>query len=336
MEEFEELYQLFGDSIKDKATSQEAANYASLGTKQMQRVYDESPQIQEKATFEQFRNKLYTLPGIFAREETVGIGKAESEGTGGYDAFNEKGGGEGAVGKYQVRYKLHKDEIKRVTGIDNKDDFFAAQGAQELYMNHMYENQYLPKLEEARNSKMAKEMDLTDEQLMYTLHHQGPSGGIKFLNSGKTNASTLENNEDAESEIYQALTTKFNKPQQDGSSQNEVVEDAAPEEQYDIIPMNDDGTDAIPEGATPMGSTPIGTVAEVEALQDAANRESSVEDGIRAENGLSQDAPVSVQMVGKEDTNSPKSGFSELDSKLSLHEEEIEDIQGGLLDQAGE
>ena len=84
-------------------------------------------------------------------------------------------------------------------------------------------------------------------------------------------------------------------------AQGDVQPDAAPEEQYDIIPMNDDGTDAIPEGATPMGSTPIGTVAEVEALQDAANRESSIEDGIRAENGLSQDAPVSVQMLGEED-----------------------------------
>jgi hypothetical protein len=203
MEEIEELYSLFGEEITSKADAQQAVNYASLGLSQMEDIWNKSPLLQEKATLDQFRNKLYTMPSVFERQENSTIAKIESNGD--YKAFNGGGGGDGALGKYQVRYRTHKDKIKEITGVDNKEAFFSSPGAQELYQNYLYENEFVPNLEDMKRLNVENGRNLSDQQLIYTMHHQGISGAKYYMENGKSHPNLMKFNPQATEEINNVL-----------------------------------------------------------------------------------------------------------------------------------
>ena len=91
------------------------------------------------------------------------IAAHESKGMGDYQAENDSGGGEGAIGKYQFRWSKYKDDIKKQTGIDDSDDFKDDHEAQDKYMDHYVQNNIIPWVHEQKESGNTR--GLTDKQL---------------------------------------------------------------------------------------------------------------------------------------------------------------------------
>jgi hypothetical protein len=103
---------------------------------------------------------------------------SDVESGGKYSAFNPKGGGGGAVGKYQFRWNIWKDSIKSVTGIKSKDDFLKSPQAQEKFFS-FYSKSYLkPQAEKLQQYNKA---GLSMDQLQKLVHFRGETGAKKYL-----------------------------------------------------------------------------------------------------------------------------------------------------------
>lgn len=104
------------------------------------------------------------------------ISKNESQGK--YTAFNPKGGGSGAVGKYQFRWNIWKDSIQKVTGVKSSEEFRHSPKAQEKYFS-WYEKHYLKPA--ADKLKPYNKMNLDEDQLEQLVHFRGEGGAKKYL-----------------------------------------------------------------------------------------------------------------------------------------------------------
>lgn len=104
---------------------------------------------------------------------------AQKESGGNYKAYNPAGGGSGAVGKYQFRWDIWKDEIAEKTGITTKEEFLNNPQAQEYFYNDYYiPNKALPWVAQA---KRHLKVNIPDNELIKLYHFRGPKGAIDFL-----------------------------------------------------------------------------------------------------------------------------------------------------------
>lgn len=127
------------------------------------------------------------------------IAKVESDGLGGYKAYNPGGGGEGAVGKYQFRWNLWKDDIGKVTNIKDKQQFLNSPQAQEDFFDYYQKNTLLPQMKQIR--KEFPNLEFSDTDIMKLLHFRGigkkdeNDGGLRSqLRNGKLTSKIESNN----------------------------------------------------------------------------------------------------------------------------------------------
>ena len=100
---------------------------------------DDERNQRSKALLEEFINRRenITAPITFDRKGrasntgTLEQSISDRESSGNYKAYNPAGGGEGAVGKYQFRWTIHKSWITQVTGVSSKEEFMNNPEAQE-------------------------------------------------------------------------------------------------------------------------------------------------------------------------------------------------------------
>lgn len=99
-----------------------------------------------------------------------------------------------AIGKYQFVWSLHKNDIKRVTGVSDPDQFRYNPQAQEKFMDWFRDNQLLP---QATKIKQQYQIPLSIEKIMAGIHLEGVGSkekGKGFLGkyfSGKLGESTM-------------------------------------------------------------------------------------------------------------------------------------------------
>jgi hypothetical protein len=115
---------------------------------------------------------------VIGRRNSLGNKISANESQGKYSAFNPKGGGGGAVGKYQFRWNIWKDSIQKVTGISSKDEFLKSPEAQEKYYN-WYEKHYLKPA--ADKIQQYNKAGLSMDQLEQLVHFRGEGGAKKYL-----------------------------------------------------------------------------------------------------------------------------------------------------------
>lgn len=107
---------------------------------------------------------------------------AYKESRGNYKAFNPKGGGSGAVGKYQFRWDHNKDWIGTVTGIKNKQSFLNNPEAQEKAFDYWDQNVLTPN---AQKIKSQYKPNLNINEIKMLIHFQGPTGADRYFKTGK-------------------------------------------------------------------------------------------------------------------------------------------------------
>ena len=95
------------------------------------------------------------------------------------------------VGKYQFIWNIHKNDIKKITGISDPDKFRYSPEAQEAYMDWFRDNKLLP---EATKLKQKYQLPLLLEQTMAMIHLEGAAGLEKKIKSGTLNSSTYAGN----------------------------------------------------------------------------------------------------------------------------------------------
>lgn len=116
------------------------------------------------------------------------LAAVESDGHGGYKAFNSKGGGEGAVGKYQFRWTTWKDSIGSVTGIKDKETFMRTPAAQEDFFNFYAKSTLQPQVNIIK--KEFPNVKYSNLELMKLLHFRGlgrkdkDDGGLRSILRG--------------------------------------------------------------------------------------------------------------------------------------------------------
>jgi hypothetical protein len=111
------------------------------------------------------------------------ISRVESQGS--YTAFNSKGGGAGAVGKYQFRWNLHKKNIQNVTGVNSKEDFLNNPYAQEKYFQYWDRNVLTPNAQGLLQMAQAKDPNTTLDDVKKQVHFSGAKGAQDFYMKGK-------------------------------------------------------------------------------------------------------------------------------------------------------
>jgi hypothetical protein len=109
---------------------------------------------------------------------------ADRESGGKYTAFNPQGGGEGAVGKYQFRWNLHKDDIKSVTGVKSKEDFLNNPYAQEKYFKNWDDKVLTPAANNLLPIAQLKNPNITLDDVKRQIHFAGPAGAAKYYKQG--------------------------------------------------------------------------------------------------------------------------------------------------------
>lgn len=129
------------------------------------------------------------------------IAAKESEGMGGYKAYNSDGGGEGAVGKYQFRWKLHKDWIMKLTGVSSKEEFLNNPEAQEKAFDYWSKTTLTPQAKMLQ--PLAPNMPL--DKLKMLVHFRGPSGENKMGGAEKY----LRGLQSDKPESYNMSTSKY-------------------------------------------------------------------------------------------------------------------------------
>lgn len=110
------------------------------------------------------------------------IGKIESNNN--YAAFNPKGGGEGAVGKYQFRWNLHKSGIAALTGVKDKQEFLSNPYAQEKYFQSWDETVLTPAANNLLPYAQLKNPNATIDDVKKQIHFSGPAGAARFYKQG--------------------------------------------------------------------------------------------------------------------------------------------------------
>ena len=102
-----------------------------------------------------------------------------------------------AIGKYGIVWNLHKNDIKRVTGISDPDQFRHTPDAQESFMDWFRDNRLLP---QATQVKQKYQVPMSIEQIMAGIHLEGmgsekkKNGFIGKYLSGQLNTSTMAGN----------------------------------------------------------------------------------------------------------------------------------------------
>ncbi len=107
-----------------------------------------------------------------------------------FDELKSKAASSG-IGKYQFLWKLHKGDIKRITGISKPDDFRYNPEAQEKFMDWFRDNKLLP---QATELKQKYELPMSIDQIMAMTHLEGKAGLEKKIKSGTLKTSTMANN----------------------------------------------------------------------------------------------------------------------------------------------
>ena len=123
------------------------------------------------------KNYVTSLGG---EKELPGIGNKISakESQGKYTAYNPAGGGTGAVGKYQFRWNIWQDSIKKVTGVKTQQQFLHSPAAQEKYFQWYKKNYLAP---EAQKLQPYNKAGLTTDQLAELVHFRGTAGAKAYL-----------------------------------------------------------------------------------------------------------------------------------------------------------
>jgi hypothetical protein len=113
---------------------------------------------------------------------------AEIESGGNYNVINKKGSS--ATGKYQFIWDGGKDwggwksDIEKVTGAKTQDEFLSSPDAQEKFMDHVIQNNYVPAISKLKANNPDLVQGYNDEQLMALVHFQGANGAKNYLQSG--------------------------------------------------------------------------------------------------------------------------------------------------------
>jgi len=98
------------------------------------------------------------------------------------------------VGKYQFIWNIHKNDIKKITGISDPDKFRYSPEAQEAYMDWFRDNRLLP---QATQVKQKYQVPMSIEQIMAGIHLEGmgsekkKNGFIGKYLSGQLKESTM-------------------------------------------------------------------------------------------------------------------------------------------------
>ncbi|HMT55201.1 MAG TPA: hypothetical protein PKC06_18245, partial [Saprospiraceae bacterium] len=99
-----------------------------------------------------------------------------------------------AIGKYQIVWDLHKNDIKKVTGVSDPEVFRRNPKAQESFMDWFRDNRLLP---QATQVKQKYQVPMSIEQIMAGIHLEGmgsekkKNGFIGKYLSGQLNTSTM-------------------------------------------------------------------------------------------------------------------------------------------------
>lgn len=96
-----------------------------------------------------------------------------------------------AIGKYQFIWSIHKNAIKKLTGVSDPDAFRNNPQAQEKYMDWHISHQLTPI---ATKLKQKYDLPYSINQIMSMIHLEGEAGLEKKIKSGTMNNSTLANN----------------------------------------------------------------------------------------------------------------------------------------------
>lgn len=148
------------------------------------RMEDNTPEF---PTTDRISKKLGTAfdPDAF----TKATYKQESNGD--YKALNKAGGGAGAVGKYQFRWNIWKDDIAKVTGLKDRESFRNSPKAQEQFYTHYLDTVIKPSVDSL--SKLGARFGLTPTEVGRVIHFQGVAGARKALTKGTLDRATTIN-----------------------------------------------------------------------------------------------------------------------------------------------
>jgi hypothetical protein len=119
----------------------------------------------------------------------AGIGEKEAS-THSFEELKSKAASSG-IGKYQFIWNIHKNDIKRVTGISKPDDFRYNPQAQEQFMDWFRDNTLLP---QATDLKQRYQLPMSIDQIMAMTHLEGKAGLEKKIKAGTLKTSTMANN----------------------------------------------------------------------------------------------------------------------------------------------
>jgi hypothetical protein len=186
----EMLNHIYNQLFKDKVDYDTFKKDMSSNIDAVNATYDKLGLAQKGV----LKTKYYSDLGLTPNREKGSLNdymfQLESKALGGYKAYNGRGGGQGAVGGYQHRYDTHKDEIAKITGVTNRDEFYNNPFAQEQFQNHLVETQYKPHLPVLRQIAKNKGLNYNDTELMYIEHHEGFGGAKTFLLSGNSQSGS--------------------------------------------------------------------------------------------------------------------------------------------------
>ena len=134
---------------------------------------DETQEIDDDYVYEQLSKRNSPLKHKYTSSFTDDIVANESGGN--YKAVNPNSS---AAGKYQFLWNTWKDKIKRVTGVNNKQEFLNNPEAQDSFYNDYYvPNELMPAVTRLKR----KGANLSTEQLAKLVHFRGEQGALDYL-----------------------------------------------------------------------------------------------------------------------------------------------------------
>ena len=120
-------------------------------------------------------------PNMSVSDSTTDEIVAQESG-GNYKAYNPKGGGEGAVGKYQFRWTTHKGWIQDLTGVKSKEEFMNNPEAQEMAYTEWDRNTLTP---QAIRIKEKYGLNIPLGEIKKQIHFSGAQGAEDYYAYGK-------------------------------------------------------------------------------------------------------------------------------------------------------
>lgn len=134
---------------------------------------DETEEIDDDYVYEQLSKRNSPLKNRYTTSFTDDIVANESGGN--YKAVNPNSS---AAGKYQFLWNTWKDKIKRVTGVNSKQEFLNNPDAQDSFYNDYYvPNELMPAVTRLKK----RGTDLSTEQLAKLVHFRGEQGASDYL-----------------------------------------------------------------------------------------------------------------------------------------------------------